>query len=134
MKPGRLICSAGHVWDPNIPAHQWFRGRKKPGDRCGEELSYDIAAGGLTRCRRVLREEKPGQPKPLRVGRPTGFPPQVWAALREIQMAQARIEIDYPNFDEAGRKYVIACVAASLRKAHAQIAHYVDEVKRATEQ
>lgn len=66
-----------------------------------------------------------------RLVRPLGFPPQVWEALREIQMAQSRLEEDYPRFNEAGQKYAVECAAANLRHAHAKIMHFADEVERA---
>lgn len=52
----KLRCSAGHEWNSEKVSDQWWKGPKKPGDRCGEELRYDRLAGGTTRCRRVLRE------------------------------------------------------------------------------
>lgn len=51
----KLECSAGHQWDGAKAYDRWWKGDKKPGDRCGEELHYD-RVGGLRRCRRVLRK------------------------------------------------------------------------------
>lgn len=52
----KLQCSAGHKWDSEKLSDNWWKGSKKPGDRCGEVLRYDIMAGGTTRCRRVLKQ------------------------------------------------------------------------------
>ncbi len=61
-----LICSAGHRVDTRHP----FEHDRKPGDRCGMELSYD-RIHGLTRCRRVLRAEPMfSMPAPDASGKP----------------------------------------------------------------
>lgn len=54
-----LRCSAGHVIDPDTD-NLWKRhrhGLKKPGDRCGEEISYERMKGSVY-CRRVLKEHE----------------------------------------------------------------------------
>jgi len=52
----KLKCSAGHRWDCDKASDRWWKGIKKPGDRCGMVVSYD-RIGGTVRCRRVLRED-----------------------------------------------------------------------------
>lgn len=64
--------------------------------------------------------------------RPIGFPPQVWDALIEIRYAQQRLEDDYPNWNESGKKYAVESSALALRRAHQRIMHYVKEVEDAT--
>lgn len=47
-----LRCSRGCEFDTE---HDIFRGYLRPGDRCPNELSYDVMSGS-TYCRRILRE------------------------------------------------------------------------------
>lgn len=54
----KLQCPAGHKWDDAKASDRWWKGDKKPGDRCGEELSYDRMSG-TRRCRRVLHKASP---------------------------------------------------------------------------
>jgi hypothetical protein len=69
----KLQCSAGHKWDSEKVSDQWWKGPKKPGDRCGEELRYD-RVGGLIRCRRVLRKvDSPNETSPSTAGKETAF-------------------------------------------------------------
>lgn len=68
----------------------------------------------------------------LRNHRPIGFPPQVWLALLAVRQAQARLEDDLPRYNPAGQKFAIESATASLRDAHAQLMHFVEEVQKAT--
>lgn len=51
----KLICSAGHGHDTGNMYHQWWRGPKNPGSRCGEVIRYDRVSGS-ERCHRLLKQ------------------------------------------------------------------------------
>lgn len=51
----KLECSAGHQWDDAKASDRWWKGDKKPGDRCGCVLSFDRMSG-TRRCSRTLKQ------------------------------------------------------------------------------
>ncbi len=47
-----LVCTRGHILDTRHPFNKDY----KEGDKCPDEMSHDIMAGGTSYCRRVLKD------------------------------------------------------------------------------
>lgn len=49
-----LICSAGHIYNPNNISHVWWKGLRTIEGKCPEVMSYDRMTG-TKRCNRKLK-------------------------------------------------------------------------------
>lgn len=49
-----LICSLGHIYNPNSLMCTWWKGFRKEGGKCPEVINYDRMKG-TKKCNRVLK-------------------------------------------------------------------------------
>ena len=54
MKEPLLICSLGHLYNPNSVMDTWWKGLRKEGGKCPEVMSYDRMKG-TKKCNRILK-------------------------------------------------------------------------------